>query len=317
MEPVVRTQLSSLSVVAVAATVLISCTGEVSQKNNTSQAGNQPPVVRSARILPNPVDITVPLTAQIDAEDPDRNAVSFRLKWFVNEKPVPGDNLSQLAPGSVKRGDRVSVEITPFDGTVEGPVYRAETVTVGNTPPVVTNIALEPAPSAPGDRVIARVEASDPDHDPIHFSYRWWKNQTVVKEGEEAELDTTGFVIKDAIRVEVTPQDEGGKRSGVSSPILVLGNSSPQIVSTPSQSINRDRFQYVVQAKDADGDPLTYSLITFPPGMTIDKATGTISWMIPAELSGTHRVRVVVEDGQGGSSSQSFDLTLAPRPSAS
>jgi hypothetical protein len=45
--------------------------------------------------------------------------------------------------------------------------------------------------------------------------------------------------------------------------------------------------------------------------MTIDPTTGMISWQVAPEVKGTHRVRIVVQDGHGGSASQDFDLTLA------
>jgi len=109
----------------------------------------------------------------------------------------------------------------------------------------------------------------------------------------------------------VTPYDDSLKGQVVSSGTLVLGNSPPKIVSTPVMPNGRDQFVYAVQAKDAEGDPVTFSLEAAPPGMTIDKMTGLISWKIPAGLIGTHHVRVVAEDGQGGASFQEFDLTLA------
>ena len=204
-------QSLSHGVLIVAALFILGCTGETTQAKGEGQSGNQPPVVHSARIVPSPVDLAVPLTVQVDAEDPDRNAISLRLKWYVNEKLVSGDNLSELAPDRVKQGDRVAVEVTPFDGTIEGSPYRTPIVTIGNSPPIVTSVTLEPVPASPGDRVVARVEASDPDGESVQLSFRWWKNQSLVKEGEDAQLDTSDFRMKDAIRVEVTPQDGGGK----------------------------------------------------------------------------------------------------------
>ncbi len=62
---------------------------------------------------------------------------------------------------------------------------------------------------------------------------------------------------------------------------------------------------------DADDDPLTFSLTTFPEEMTIDVATGLISWTPSGTQAGLHDVRVEVFDGRGGSDTQSFTIDVA------
>ena len=44
--------------------------------------------------------------------------------------------------------------------------------------------------------------------------------------------------------------------------------------------------------------------------MVIDKETGHLVWQIPPGQLGRHRVRIVAEDGQGGTAFQEFDFTL-------
>ncbi|MDH3601780.1 MAG: putative Ig domain-containing protein, partial [Candidatus Tectomicrobia bacterium] len=67
-------------------------------------------------------------------------------------------------------------------------------------------------------------------------------------------------------------------------------------------------YFYQVVATDADGDALTYALLTAPPGMTIDADTGLITW---AQLaSGDHLVTVQVEDELGASDTQVYSLTI-------
>ena len=44
--------------------------------------------------------------------------------------------------------------------------------------------------------------------------------------------------------------------------------------------------------------------------MMIDKATGQVTWPVTQGLAGTHRVRIVVEDGHGGSAWQEFEVTI-------
>jgi hypothetical protein len=69
---------------------------------------------------------------------------------------------------------------------------------------------------------------------------------------------------------------------------------------------------YDVEATDPDGDPLTFSLDAAPAGMTIDAATGLLTWTpTPAQI-GNHTVTVRVHDNGGGAAIQTFTLTVAP-----
>lgn len=58
-------------------------------------------------------------------------------------------------------------------------------------------------------------------------------------------------------------------------------------------------YGVTVVAVDPDGDPVEYSLVTGPAGMTIGEDTGTLAWT-PAEADvGQHLVQVQAEDEQG------------------
>lgn len=296
---------------------LIGCTSNSSEIDSAANIlPNHPPSVRVAMILPNPIVLGEPVRVHADGNDPDGDPVTFRQQWFVNGKPVSDETGTTLSSSMFVRGDRVSVEVVPLDGKTEGASSRAEQV-VGNSLPMVTRVTLDPAQLQIGSPVQAKVEASDADRDEIRFTFKWWRNGTLVKEGAEDILDTAGFARKDTIVVEVTPRDEAGQGKPFVVDPVVIGNSPPRIVSTPSSAIGQGSYEYTVQAKDLDGDSLSYVLETAPPGMTIEKATGKIVWPIAPDLNGTHRVRVVAEDGEGGSAFQEFEISLpaAHKPS--
>jgi hypothetical protein len=46
--------------------------------------------------------------------------------------------------------------------------------------------------------------------------------------------------------------------------------------------------------------------------MIIDSASGQITWTVSSELAGTHRVKVSVDDGQGGLAWQEFEISIPP-----
>ncbi len=69
-------------------------------------------------------------------------------------------------------------------------------------------------------------------------------------------------------------------------------------------------WQYLLEATDADGDSLTYTLVDGPLGMTLNKQTHPLTWAITSEDIGEYTVVVMVEDGQGGEDTQEFVLVI-------
>lgn len=296
------------------------CTAESSREGVSESvvSGNHSPVIHEAAVLPTPVVRDAPISVQIYADDQDRDALTFHYRWMVNGRSLNEQTASTLPPHLLKRGDTVSVEIIPDDGKARGATYRTAASTVVNTPPIISSLSVRPQSAKPGDKLEALVEVDDPDHDRFELSFRWWRNATVAKEGDEAVLDTTGFSPKDVVTVEVTSRDRTAAGKPVKSDPLILGNSPPTITSTPSAPAGRERYEYLVKAIDAEGDRIHYRLEIAPPGMTIEADTGHIVWQVTPELTGIYKVRVVAEDTQGGIAFQEFDVTLAnPIPSKS
>ncbi len=84
-------------------------------------------------------------------------------------------------------------------------------------------------------------------------------------------------------------------------------NQPPVITSTPvTQATVGVSYTYDVQASDADGDTLSYSLLTHPVAMSINGSTGLISWIPDTTDAGDHNVEVKVTDNHGGEDTQSF-----------
>ena len=92
---------------------------------------------------------------------------------------------------------------------------------------------------------------------------------------------------------------------------LPAPNNPPQITSNPKVTgYTGEAYSYDVDATDADADVLTYSLTTKPAGMTINSATGIISWTPNA--TGSSNVVVSVTDGEDADS-QSFSVSVSEK----
>jgi hypothetical protein len=92
----------------------------------------------------------------------------------------------------------------------------------------------------------------------------------------------------------------------------------PDITSTPTETTVKagSKFQYQMVALDLDiGDVLTYSMSGAPTGMTIDPASGLISWKTSNKDIGTHTVVFKVTDKQGLTDEQSVAIAVKKKAS--
>jgi len=88
-------------------------------------------------------------------------------------------------------------------------------------------------------------------------------------------------------------------------------NHAPEIVTQPlTQAFFGVFYRYDVNAFDADGDSLTYSLLENPPRMAINPSTGVIEWLPRIRDFGRKRVVVKVEDGRNGTDIQEFEIRV-------
>ncbi len=298
-------------------TVLLLISGCLNGENSKTTGGgssgttNHPPVVKSASIVPNPLTLATAPTVRVEAQDLDLNTISFRYRWHANGQNLPGQKRESISPELLKRGDQVTVEVTPFDGTIEGAPFITETVIVGNTAPIVSRIDLDFDRTTRGRHVTARVDVVDPDHDAISLTYRWKKNEEVLQEGESNRLELVGLTAKDVMQLDVVATDGMPGEPSVATERFTLSNSMPAIVSRPPSTPLAGQYAYLVQATDPDGDSIAYTLEAGPPGMSIDPKTGQISWVPSPEAQGAYTVRIVAKDSQGGFASQEFELSLA------
>ena len=88
-------------------------------------------------------------------------------------------------------------------------------------------------------------------------------------------------------------------------------NEIPVVNSTPDSIALEDiLYTYAIQASDANGDTLSYALISGPEGMSVDAQSGLVQWTPTQENLGAARVEIRVDDGKGASTLHSFSLTV-------
>jgi hypothetical protein len=293
------------------------CLGDNGSSSRTPENDNHSPVIKALSILPNPPILAGPLTVRVEAQDLDSDTVKFRYRWFVNGQVLSGQTGETLPPAVLKRGDQVTVEVTPSDGTTDGTPNMSASVSIANTAPILSSLSVDVDHAAQGRQLRAKVDVLDPDDDAVTLAYRWRKNETVVKEGEDSTLSVAGLTARDVVDVDVTATDGNTNGSTTLSGRFTMSNSSPTILSSPSLATTGEIYEYVVQASDPDGDRLTYTLEEAPPGMSIGEQTGRIRWTVTPEAKGLYRIKVVAQDSKGGFAAQAFELSISRPPKAS
>jgi hypothetical protein len=114
--------------------------------------------------------------------------------------------------------------------------------------------------------------------------------------------------------VEVFASDGSTEGAPFASPPIRVVNAAPRVSSKPGPATAGAGFHYRVEATDPDGDaPLHFALEEAPDGMTIG-ANGEITWMPSRDQAGLHRIRVVVDDRNGGRASHAFEIRVGESP---
>jgi hypothetical protein len=239
--------------------------------------------------------------------------------------PGCGDDKAEVTqqeppkPAAQQMAVEEETEEVAEDEEISGEQMDGGEVSSGNTPPVITSAKIMPFPAYTNNDLRVEIEAEDPDSDWINYAYQW----IMVPEGGTIEdlkelKGQTGETLShelfgrgDAIAVKLVPSDWYGEGEEFSSKLVVIADSPPKIVSSPSGA-SSDSYTYQVKAEDPDGDELFYSLgVESPPSMTIDEKTGLVEWDIGKAEAGDHEVLIQVHDGHGASSYQRFTLTIS------
>lgn len=138
--------------------------GDKQYRSNEIVVQNTPPVISEARLLPQTPKSGSRLTIAVKAGDADHDAISFRYKWSLNDVFAGEENYLET---ELKKGDIITVEVTPFDDEGPGKGVRLKK-SVYNSLPVIT----ESVPSFDGKTYVYQITAADPDGDSLTYTLK-------------------------------------------------------------------------------------------------------------------------------------------------
>ncbi|MDD5761879.1 MAG: Ig domain-containing protein [bacterium] len=127
--------------------------------------GNSPPEILGVRFIGGDGRPGNTLGVEAEGRDADGDPVQFEIAWRKNGQPA-GNGSRLTAP--VKRGDKVAVTITPFDGKVRGKSAMLSRE-IANTPPAIEG---QEQFQINENAVTFHVRATDADGDPLTYSLK-------------------------------------------------------------------------------------------------------------------------------------------------
>lgn len=138
-------------------------TGPLEAPPNTVQ--NNPPELSKVKLMPEVFKFGDRLYIEAEGSDIDGNEVTMIYEWTINGGPAGN---SREIDAQIKRGDRISVRITPYDGELYGSPLTLKRE-IGNIPPLISedkNIIFD------GNTYTYQIKATDPDGDVLTYSLK-------------------------------------------------------------------------------------------------------------------------------------------------
>jgi hypothetical protein len=171
---------------------------------------NSPPEIQELWIEPKMVYANDPIRVHVKGHDPDGDSIYYTYQWEKNGAVLEEEKAEVLEVGRFKKGDSITVTVTPDDRESHGPSKRSQPIMISNSPPVIIS---SPPASVKEDDFIYQVKAYDPDNEPIFFA---------LKSGPKGmEIDKDTGLTRWAIRsedigthsIEIEASDKEGARS--------------------------------------------------------------------------------------------------------
>ena len=247
---------------------------------------NALPQVSGVSISPLAPSTQDTLTCSAVSTDSDGDPVAFVYAWYKNGNLLTSS--TQTLSGPFSQNDVLVCRVTPDDGFELG-VYLEASVVVTNTAPSVSTLGISPSILYTESIATATIYASDPDGDPLGFTFEWY-----VDDGNGAQLVQTtstlsttdsldGYVYfdrNDDVYLVVGVSD-GALTTTETSQSFIVQNTPPSAYNTlvtPSAPIaGLDDILCSSQASDLDFDSVVVDYSWTVDGNTTNHVTDTIS----------------------------------------
>jgi hypothetical protein len=133
--------------------------------SNTIQIQNAPPELSNVKLIPRALKPGDTLGVEATANDIDGDEVTISYEWTKNGEPA--GNTAHI-DGSLKKGDKISVKITPYDREVYGRPIVLQRDVLNAIPVILENRKFD----FDGRLYSYQVKATDSDDDTLTYSLK-------------------------------------------------------------------------------------------------------------------------------------------------
>ena len=171
---------------------------------------NNPPVMTSVTITPDPAYTNDDLTANPTATDADGDPITYSYQWIKNDVNIAGETNQTLLSGNFVKNDIIKVKVTPNDGTDDGSPMTSPPLTISNSAPTQPMVSITPSSPVETDNLTCNISVASTDADTgdtITYAYKWYKDST-FQAGETTNTINSGLTsIGETWECEATPND--------------------------------------------------------------------------------------------------------------
>lgn len=239
------------------------------------------PTITSVTISPDPAYAGDVLTCLASGWfDPDGDPDLSTFEWHV-DGALAGTGTT-LSTAVVNR-QVVTCTVTPYDGDDTG-IPLSDSVTVGNTPPTLASVTLDPVPASEATVLVCSPgTATDADGETVTFNYTWAVNGSTIG-ATSSTLTGADFDKNDAVTCTAVPYDGTDVGTGMTSASVTIANSLPAIASLsiqPDPATASDPISCVwTDFSDADGDAdatlVEWTINGIPAGTSATLSSGYV-----------------------------------------
>ncbi|MBD3248691.1 hypothetical protein GF336_01480 [Candidatus Woesearchaeota archaeon] len=292
-----------------------------SYSNSTSPYHvNHPPSIAAPTITGAYNSVSIINCTPGAASDPDTSdsPQPHLYKWFINSSEVAGQTSSSLNCTSIsecKKGAKISCSGNVIDTHGYQGEYSAKSsnTTIQNSKPSSPEIDVSPDTPSVEDNIYCNITsaASDPDNDPLNYTYRWYKDSVLAFVfGPIPDFSTyisSGNTTSEETWTCNVSATDGSLNSSESSAFAVVNDTIPPVIHeviimpytkmiTLNQSIN-----FTLNATDNVQIDSNYLNISFPNG-TVVQLTVPVNYTAPVE--GLYNYTLFVNDTSGNPASE-------------
>lgn len=179
-------------------------------------------------------------------------------------------------------------------------------------PAFIQAVRLQPDRPTRADRLQAEVVPAPAAPKKLAYAYRWKVNDRIIPEAVGDSLILASFKKGDMIAVAVTPNDGTTDGFTVESPLVAVHATAPSLGLKAQRQVRKpgQPVELELVGVSPEGGPVSFSLEPpLVPGMTIDRASGKITWTLQPDQKGPFHFGAAVADSHGTKVTKTFDIT--------